>query len=155
MQRYFIHEMNDEENVIVSGDDFHHMTRVMRMETGDQFMGVINAKTALIQIDTILDESLRGRIIEWVDESVEMPVQVSIANGLPKGDKLEWVIQKGTELGAHALSLLWQLVPLLNGMQRKPPRKRNGCARLQKRRQSNRIVRSSRELTTQFHLRDY
>lgn len=102
MQRYFIHEMNDEENVIVSGDDFHHMTRVMRMETGDQFIGVINAKTALIQIDTILDESLRGRIIEWVDESVEMPVQVSIANGLPKGDKLEWVIQKGTELGAHA-----------------------------------------------------
>ena len=102
MQRYFIHEMIDEKNVTVSGDDFHHMTRVMRMEVGDRFFGVVHTDTALIEIDAILEQSLRGRIIEWVDEAKELPIQVSIANGLPKGDKLEWVIQKGTELGAHA-----------------------------------------------------
>ncbi len=102
MQRYFIHEIIDEKNVAVSGDDYHHMTRVMRMEAGDRFFGVVDTKTALIEIDAILEQSLRGRIIEWVDEAKELPIQVSIANGLPKGDKLEWVIQKGTELGAHA-----------------------------------------------------
>ena len=102
MQRYFIHEMIDEKNVTVSGDDFHHMTRVMRMEVGDRFFGVVDTNAALIEIDAILEQSLRGRIIEWVDEAKELPIQVSIANGLPKGDKLEWVIQKGTELGAHA-----------------------------------------------------
>ena len=32
-----------------------------------------------------------------------MPVQVDIACGLPKGDKLEFIAQKGTELGMHAL----------------------------------------------------
>ena len=102
MQRYFIQEIIDEETVTVSGDDFHHMTRVMRMEIGDRFYGVVNTGTALIEIDNILEQSLRGRIVEWVDETKELPIQVSIANGLPKGDKLEWVIQKGTELGAHA-----------------------------------------------------
>ncbi len=31
----------------------------------------------------------------------ELPIFVTIASGLPKGDKLEWIIQKGTELGAY------------------------------------------------------
>ena len=30
----------------------------------------------------------------------ELPIKVAIASGLPKGDKLEYIVQKGTELGA-------------------------------------------------------
>ena len=37
---------------------------------------------------------------EWLNEQKKMPVHVTIVQGLPKGDKLETVIQKGTELGA-------------------------------------------------------
>ena len=42
---------------------------------------------------------LTGRTIP----SPEMPVAVTIACGLPKGDKLELLAQKGTELGMHTL----------------------------------------------------
>nr|WP_318539015.1 16S rRNA (uracil(1498)-N(3))-methyltransferase [Terribacillus saccharophilus] len=41
-------------------------------------------------------------VLEKVDMNTEMPVSVTIAQGLPKGDKLEWIVQKGTELGASA-----------------------------------------------------
>ena len=41
-------------------------------------------------------------IVEWVEASRELPVFVTIASGLPKGDKLELIFQKGTELGAAA-----------------------------------------------------
>ena len=33
--------------------------------------------------------------------NVELPIEVTIVSGLPKGDKLEWIIQKGTELVLH------------------------------------------------------
>jgi 16S rRNA (uracil1498-N3)-methyltransferase len=36
-----------------------------------------------------------------LEETKELPIQVAIASGLPKGDKLELIIQKATELGAH------------------------------------------------------
>ena len=38
-------------------------------------------------------------VVKW-EEELRTASHVSIASGLPKGDKLEWVIQKGTELGA-------------------------------------------------------
>ena len=42
-------------------------------------------------------------VIEDLTDNVEMPVSVSIASGFPKGDKLELVTQKATELGAQAI----------------------------------------------------
>ena len=44
--------------------------------------------------------------------SPEMPIHVDIACGLPKGDKLEFITQKGTELGMHRLIPFEQNVPL-------------------------------------------
>lgn len=31
----------------------------------------------------------------------ELPIQITVASGFPKGEKLELIVQKGTELGAH------------------------------------------------------
>ena len=101
MQRYFIEGSDDQSTVTINGDDFHHMTRVMRMNPGETFYGVINQKTAIVKIESIQDKALTGSIIDWVEETKELPIHVTIANGLPKGDKLEWIIQKGTELGAY------------------------------------------------------
>ena len=50
MQRYFIEGSDDQSTVTINGDDFHHMTRVMRMNQGDTFYGVINKKTAIVII---------------------------------------------------------------------------------------------------------
>ena len=49
-------------------------------------------------------------VIEWKNEESELPIKVAIVSGLPKGDKLEYIVQKGTELGATSLSLLLRLV---------------------------------------------
>ncbi len=101
MQRYFIEKLDNQFEVTITGDDFHHMTRVMRMNPGDTFYGVIDKKTAIVKIESIQDKALTGRIIDWIEGTKELPIQVTIVNGLPKGDKLELIIQKGTELGAN------------------------------------------------------
>ena len=96
MQRYF------SETTCISGDDARHITRVMRQTIGDEIIVVMNDVAHICTITAIEDDVLvapTGRIVA----SPEMPVAVTIACGLPKGDKLELIAQKGTELGMHSL----------------------------------------------------
>ncbi|BDG46464.1 MULTISPECIES: 16S rRNA (uracil(1498)-N(3))-methyltransferase [Parageobacillus] len=104
MQRYFVSDdqvKND--HFIIQGDDYHHIVHVMRMDKGSEVICVLSCnKTALCRIEQITNEHVIVRVVKWIDEQTELPVQIYIAHGLPKGDKLELVIQKGTELGASS-----------------------------------------------------
>ncbi|MCJ7841827.1 16S rRNA (uracil(1498)-N(3))-methyltransferase [Lederbergia sp. NSJ-179] len=102
MQRYFLNEEYKGQNlVILSGDDYHHIVHVMRMKEGAAFWVVFSdSKTALVSLETIYDSKIEAKIINWEEQDKELPVHVTIASGLAKGDKLDWIIQKGTELGA-------------------------------------------------------
>lgn len=104
LQRYFVPAENWKNNeVIVVGDDAHHITRVMRKDTGNKIIcNHPEGKAAICKITSAASEQVHAAIKEWLQESVELPVQVTIAQALPKGDKFETVLQKGTELGAAA-----------------------------------------------------
>ncbi|GGP12592.1 16S rRNA (uracil(1498)-N(3))-methyltransferase [Oceanobacillus neutriphilus] len=102
MQRYFISkEQIQDPSVRILGDDVHHMTKVMRNKPGDKFIcNTEDGKSALCKIEEINETEVQAVIEAWLDESAELPVEVTIAQGIPKGDKFEWILQKGTELGA-------------------------------------------------------
>lgn len=101
MQRYFIEETQFHgEAVTITGDDFHHLKRVMRAKIGQKIIVCPpNQHAYLAQIREISDEQIEADIIEELNQSVELPVAVTIIQGLPKGDKIEYIIQKATELG--------------------------------------------------------
>src|SRR5699024_9131111 len=75
----------------------------MRMSIGDHLIGVANEEAHIAEIISILPDGVEIRKIEGPLPSNEMPVKVSIACGLPKGDKLDLIVQKGTELGMTAI----------------------------------------------------
>lgn len=100
MQRYFIETCDANGQFEVTGDDFFHMTKVMRQVEGSKFYAVINGRSGVAEIKEICDKTIVANVIEWSEDSSEMPVEVTIACGLPKGDKLDLIVQKGTELGA-------------------------------------------------------
>ncbi|MFD1412870.1 16S rRNA (uracil(1498)-N(3))-methyltransferase [Oceanobacillus jeddahense] len=102
MQRYFISKEQVEGQIIrITGEDVHHITRVMRNKPGDMIIcNTEDGNSALCKITGIHEDEVQAVIESWLDESVELPVEVSLAQGIPKGDKFEWIIQKGTELGA-------------------------------------------------------
>lgn len=101
MQRYFVEKFN-ESTVTITGEDYHHIVRVMRMNIDDQIICCDRVgKIAKANITEITNDTVFANIVEWMENSSELPVKIAIASGLPKGDKLEYVIQKGTELGAH------------------------------------------------------
>lgn len=101
MQRYFVEaEAFKENSVEISGDDAHHIVRVMRMAVGDEIICVSHYRSALCRIEIMSPNKVQAKIETWLEEEVELDHDVTIAQGMPKGDKLELVVQKGTELGA-------------------------------------------------------
>src|SRR4051794_30248149 len=102
MQRYFVGQQANSDHYLIDEEDLHHIVKVMRMEIGDQIICVDpEGKQAVCEISEITNSSVVADVVQWIDESPELPISITIASGLPKGDKLEWIIQKGTELGAH------------------------------------------------------
>ncbi|KIL38286.1 16S rRNA methyltransferase [Gordoniibacillus kamchatkensis] len=102
MQRYFVaSEQWVGSDVTIAGDDAHHLLRVMRAEVGDVVIASDGqgreAKVELVALDK---SAARGTVREWLPLEAEPAVDVWIGQSLPKGDKMETVIQKGTELGA-------------------------------------------------------
>src|SRR5690625_549781 len=103
MQRYFIQEPYWQSKTVRICDDYHHIVNVVRLKIGDMIACVHpNGKIAACTI-TIIDEQndeIIATIENWLDETTELPVDVTIVQSLPKGQKLDLIIQKGTELGA-------------------------------------------------------
>jgi len=104
MQRYFIPDSNWEDNkVLIEGDDQHHIVRVMRLKESDQIIcNHPKGYSAICKITNISESAVEAIIKETLYDDKELPVSVTIAQGLPKGEKLDFVLQKGTELGADA-----------------------------------------------------
>ncbi|KGR74523.1 16S rRNA (uracil(1498)-N(3))-methyltransferase [Ureibacillus sinduriensis] len=103
MQRYFVRErFNELGELSIIGENARHISKVMRMENGDQ-VTIVHADTAFICEIVSIGQEVVVRQTGKTVPSPEMPIKVDIACGLPKGDKLELITQKGTELGMHAL----------------------------------------------------
>lgn len=102
MQRYFLSKSHFKDNyVMIDGEDAKHITKVMRMTPDSQIICCDNEGACYVCILTETGpDNVQAVIHEQLENSAELPVHVSIAHGLPKGDKFELVIQKGTELGA-------------------------------------------------------
>ncbi len=85
-----------------------HLVRVLRLKPGDMVVGFDNKTgmeyTSVIQ--KIEDSSVTCRILSADQPDVEAHTSVYLVAGLSKGEKMEWVIQKGTELGMEGLTPL-------------------------------------------------
>lgn len=105
MQRYFITdtiEVNGSYEMEVT--HLHHIKNVMRSRVEDQFTVVDKTSTAYLVELTEL-EPMTFKVIERLDYDVELPVDISLFSPLLKGDKMDLVIQKSTELGVHEFIL--------------------------------------------------
>lgn len=102
MQQYFISESPREHFVTVTDKDtLKHMFQVMRLDKDDEVLLVIDG---IKYLSLVVDkERHQFELLQALEDNTELPVSVTIAMGFPKGDKLEFLAQKVTELGANAL----------------------------------------------------
>lgn len=81
--------------------DAQHAARVLRMAPGDRLYALDGAGALyLAEVTSIARHEVRARILERTAATGELPVPVTLVQGIPKGEKWEWIVQKATELGA-------------------------------------------------------
>lgn len=102
MQRYFVDAAQfTGDTVTILKNDAHHIVRVMRMKEGDQVIVSDGAtRTVLASIRALDQQQVELDIIEQLPLEAEAKWRIAIAQGLPKGDKMELIVQKCTEIGA-------------------------------------------------------
>ncbi|HHJ7178742.1 TPA: 16S rRNA (uracil(1498)-N(3))-methyltransferase [Streptococcus pyogenes] len=102
MQQYFIKGKAEKGVTITDKDTIKHMFQVMRLTDEAEVVLVFDDGIKyLAKVTNSMAHELE--IIEALPDQVELPVKVTIASGFPKGDKLDTIAQKVTELGASAL----------------------------------------------------
>ncbi len=105
MPRFFVDADNIEnDSITITGDDAHHIARVLRMHTGDTLTVCDKNGTDFDTVITALGgNTVQTKILSSAPARTEPPVCVTLFQALPKAAKMENIIQKCTELGIYKI----------------------------------------------------
>lgn len=110
MRRFFVpQEVFSGEDVCLEGDLAHRLSRVLRLQTGASVLLLdgtgLEYETRLVEVGS---RCVTGRVIGRRQGRPEPRVRLVLCQSLVKGERFDWVLEKGTELGVTAF------VPLLS-----------------------------------------
>ena len=87
----------------IEGHDFNHIKNVLRMHDGDTILVSENGMSHLCEIKSLEGDTCIAEIIEENFQNTDLPVEIHLFQALPKGDKMEFIIQKTVELGVDKI----------------------------------------------------
>ena len=102
MRKFFVKSNQINDNYIsIIDEDVNHIKNVLRLAIGEKIKicDKDNSKNYVSEIVEITNHEVKCIIIEEVEGEAEGNVELHIYQGLPKADKMELILQKGTELG--------------------------------------------------------
>ena len=110
MPRFFIENIDrmPGEEITISGQDAVHISKSLRMRAGESLTvcGGLGFDM-LCEITGIYGDTVELKVMERLATESEPSVRITLYQGLPKGDKLEWIIEKTIELGVN------EIIPVL------------------------------------------
>ena len=91
----------------LEGEEIKRLRKVLRLKVGDRVV-LFNpdGREALAEISDVFSGAMEFRVVDATDVERESPLKVRFAQALPKGDRLDWIVQKATELGVAEIVLL-------------------------------------------------
>ena len=91
------------EQVVLGAEESAHIRRVLKMGAGDICRAATDdGREYKVELTEISESETTARIIERLPERPPSPLSVALGVPLLKGERFEWVLQKGCELGADA-----------------------------------------------------
>jgi 16S rRNA (uracil1498-N3)-methyltransferase len=88
--------------VTLSPQESGHIVKALRMKPGNPLQLIAAERLYGAEITIAEEDGVQVRIVRELP-SPEPAIRVSLVQGLPKGDKLEWIVQKATELGVYRI----------------------------------------------------
>lgn len=106
MQQVFIEGSQisvNREYVTIDGPDAHHIVHVLRMKSGETLrVSVRDGESYLCRIAELSDAFVQADILSET-ASTELSSRILLFQAIPKGDRMETVIEKAVELGVSAI----------------------------------------------------
>lgn len=104
MDRFFIDESRGNFAFVTNKDEITHIAKTLRMEIGDK-LEVFDGKgfVAVGEIEDISKKEIKIKILENLDENRELGSYITVYQGLPKAQKMEFITQKLTEIGVSKI----------------------------------------------------
>lgn len=90
----------------MEGSDSHKIVAVLRLRTGDEIEIFDSAAREYRARLNVEGRNVRAELLEQIGEPPDDALQVTVAQGIPKGQKMDFAVEKLTELGAR------EIVPL-------------------------------------------
>lgn len=110
MDRFFVGKNNinlENKTCIIEGEDVKHISKVLRCRIGEELEICDNDNNEYICEITNIDKSqVELNIVEVVDIKRESDLKIKVYQGLPKGPKMEMILQKLTEVGVDEIILV-------------------------------------------------
>ncbi len=108
MDWFFTDKINGDYHTII-GEDAFHISKSLRMSIGENITLCDNNKTEYFcEISAIDKNSVTVHIINSKPSNHEPNINITLFQCMPKGDKMEFVIQKAIEIGVH------EIIPIIN-----------------------------------------
>lgn len=102
MSMFFVEKSFDvQELIVLHGEDAHHITKVLRYRPGDVILisnGVSIHGSAVIEEIGAREKVIKARVLEKNIIKKASP-KITLFQGIPKGDKMDFILQKNTEIG--------------------------------------------------------
>lgn len=94
----------DGSKAVISGPDYRHIVKVLRLKPGDAVtLFDTESNEHHGKITEIGSRELVVEIIESRKVERDSPLHITLLQGLPKGDKMDYIVEKATELGVHSI----------------------------------------------------
>ncbi|TPB50754.1 16S rRNA methyltransferase, partial [Burkholderia pseudomallei] len=110
MDRFFVGKNNinlENKTCIIEGEDVKHISKVLRCRIGEELEICDNDNNEYICEITNIDKSqVELNIVEVVEIKRESDLKIKVYQGLPKGPKMEMILQKLTEVGVDEIILV-------------------------------------------------
>ena len=107
MYQFFIeeNEIRDDGIHVRNPQNVNHMRNVLRMRPGEKVRLCCQetGREYICVIEQLAHDEILAGIQDIDGENRELPCRITLFQGLPKGDKMEWIIQKAVELGVAAI----------------------------------------------------
>ncbi|MCW8963182.1 MAG: 16S rRNA (uracil(1498)-N(3))-methyltransferase, partial [Gammaproteobacteria bacterium] len=101
---YFPELSTDDNEVVISGQTFIHLTRVLRVKPGQKLI-IFDGQGIEYQatITTVERKSITVSILSSETVSRESPLSITLVQGISRGERMDWLLQKATELGVSRI----------------------------------------------------
>lgn len=103
MQQVFVNESPIDSKFNITGQDAHHLSKVVRLKVGERIrVSVVGGDNYICEVSDFQDKDVIVSVVEQVP-STELPNRIYLFQAIPKGDRMETIIEKCVELGAFEI----------------------------------------------------